>query len=169
MSASSRNGIAQFSCWFGLLENWLIALLVIFLVLFSLLQIVLRNFFSTGIIWGDTLLRHLVLWVGLLGAARATAEHKHIQVNLLSKLLSVKNARILGIISDLFAMVVTATLLYASITFIGNEMDSGVMAFGDIPNWWLETAFPLGFALMVIRLGYQLVEVLIANRGDLRT
>jgi TRAP-type C4-dicarboxylate transport system permease small subunit len=169
MSAFSRNGIVQFSRWFELLENWLIALLVVFLVLFSLLQIILRNFFSTGIVWGDTMLRHLVLWVGLLGAARATAEHKHIQVNLLSKLLSVKSARILGIICDLFAMVVTAALLYASSTFIGNEMDSGVMAFGEIPSWWLETAFPLGFALMVIRLGYQLVEELIANRGGLKT
>jgi TRAP-type C4-dicarboxylate transport system permease small subunit len=169
MNASSRNGIARFSRGFELLENWLIALLVIFLVLFSLLQIILRNFFSTGIVWGDTLLRHLVLWVGLLGAARATAEHKHIQINLLSKLLSVKSSRILDMICDLFAMVVTATLLYASLTFLGNEMDSGVVAFGDIPNWWLETAFPLGFALMVIRLGYQLVEELIANRGDLKT
>jgi TRAP-type C4-dicarboxylate transport system permease small subunit len=169
MSVISRNGIVQFSRWFELLENWLTALLVIFLVLFSLLQIILRNFFSTGIIWGDTLLRHLVLWVVLLGAARATAEHKHIQVNLLSKLLSVKNARILGIICDLFAMVVTAILLYASITFIGNEMDSGVTAFGDIPNWWLETAFPLVFALMVIRLGYHLVDELITNRSGLRT
>jgi len=169
MSAYLRNGIEQFSRWFELLENWLIALLVISLVLFSLLQIILRNFFSTGIIWGDTLLRHTVLWVSLLGAARATAEHKHIQVNLLSRLLSVKSAHILGIICDLFAMVVTATLLCASITFVGNEMDSGVMAFGDIPNWWLETAFPLGFALMAIRFAYQSVEELIANRGDLKT
>jgi TRAP-type C4-dicarboxylate transport system permease small subunit len=168
MSAASRNGIEQFSRWFELLENWLIALLVIFLVLFSLLQIVLRNFFSTGVIWGDTLLRHLVLWVGLLGAARATAEHKHIQVNLLSKLLSAKSSRILDMICDLFAMVVTATLLYASLTFLGNEMDSGVVAFGDIPNWWLETAFPLSFALMVIRFGYQCIEELIASRGGMK-
>jgi TRAP-type C4-dicarboxylate transport system permease small subunit len=168
MSAFPRNGIGQFSRWFELLENWLIALLVIFLVLFSLLQIVLRNCFSTGIVWGDSLLRHLVLWVGLLGAARATAEHKHIQVNLLSKLISSKSSRILDMICDLFALVVTATLFYASLTFIGNEMDSGVMAFGDIPNWWLETAFPLCFALMVIRLGHQLVEELTTKRVDLK-
>jgi TRAP-type C4-dicarboxylate transport system permease small subunit len=169
MSVSLRNGIVQFSHWFALIENWLIVLLVVFLVLFSLLQIVLRNFFSTGIVWGDTLLRNLVLWVGLLGAARATAEHKHIQVNLLSKVLSAKSSHILDMICDLFALVVAATLLYASLIFVDNEMDSGVVAFGEIPNWWLETAFPLCFALMAMRLGYQLVEGLTANRGNLKT
>jgi TRAP-type C4-dicarboxylate transport system permease small subunit len=169
MSAFSRNGISQFSHGFALLENWLIALLVVFLVMFSILQIILRNLFSTGIVWGDTLLRHLVLWVGLLGAARATAEHKHIQIDLLSTLLPNKGTQVLAVICNLFAAVVTATLLYASLIFIANEMDSGMEAFGDIPNWWLETAFPIGFGIMAIRFAYQFIETLIAIRGSLKT
>jgi TRAP-type C4-dicarboxylate transport system permease small subunit len=168
MNSSLRNSISQLSRWFGLLENGLIASLVIFLVLFSLVQIILRNFFSTGVIWGDTLLRQIVLWVSLLGAARAAAENKHIQIDLLPKLLPTASARVLGIISNLFATLVSATLLYASFTFVQMEMSSGTMAFVGIPNWWLETVFPLSFALMTIRFGYQFIENLSVDHGDLR-
>jgi C4-dicarboxylate transporter DctQ subunit len=168
MKAFLRNSIPRLSRWFGLLEKWLIALLVIFLVFFSFLQIILRNFFSTGLIWADSLLRQIILWVSFLGAARATAEHKHIQIDLLPKLLPGKSAHALGIISNLFAMVVSATLLYASLTFVQNEKYSGTMAFIDVPNWWLEAVFPLSFALMTIRSGFQFVQELIASQGDLK-
>ncbi len=167
MKSSLRNSILQLSRWFGLLENGLIASLVIFLVLFSMVQIILRNFFSTGVIWGDTLLRQIVLWVSLLGAARATAENKHIQIDLLPKLLPAASARALGIISNLFATLVSATLLYASFIFVQMEMSSGTMAFVGIPNWWLETVFPLSFALMTLRFGYQFIGKLSMGHGDL--
>ena len=41
------------------------------------MQVVLRQVFGGGILWCDTLLRHLVLWVGFLGAARAAGQHPH--------------------------------------------------------------------------------------------
>ncbi len=167
MKSHFHNSIPQVSRWVGALEKWLIASLVIFLVVFSFLQIVLRNFFSTGLIWGDSLLRQIVLWVSLLGAARAAAENKHIQIDLLPKLLPAASARVLGIISNLFSTAVSAILLYASITFLQSEMSSGTMAFADIPNWWLEAVFPLSFAIMTLRFGYQLVAELSADHGGL--
>ena len=160
--------ISELSRWFGVLEKWVIASLVIFLVVFSFLQIILRNFFATGLVWGDSLLRQIVLWVCLLGAARAAADNKHIKIDLLPKLLPTVGARILGIISNLFAIVVSATLFYASITFVQSEMSSGTVAFLDIPNWWLQTAFPLSFAIMTLRSGYRLVEEPDASHGDLK-
>ncbi len=168
MNTFLRKNISQVSRRFEVIETWLTASLVVFLVVFSLLQIILRNIFSTGIIWGDTLLRHIVLWVCLLGAARATADRKHIQIDLLSKLLPAGSARTLGIISNLFALAVSGLLFYASLAFIQNEMDSGITAFVGIPAWWLETAFPLGFALMAIRSAYQVVEESLAINGDLK-
>jgi TRAP-type C4-dicarboxylate transport system permease small subunit len=168
MTSLLRNSMPQLGRWFGLLENGVIASLVIFLVVFSLVQIILRNFFSTGFIWGDSLLRQIVLWVSLLGAARAAAENKHIQIDLLPKLLPAAPARVLGIVSNLFAMVVSGILLYASIIFVENEMLSGTMAFSDFPNWWLETAFPLSFALMTMRFGFQFIDKLITDDGGLR-
>ena len=37
------------------------------MVVLAFLQVVLRNVFGTGLIWADTLVRHLVLWAGFFG------------------------------------------------------------------------------------------------------
>ena len=50
------------------LENALLVGLLGFLILFSFVQIVLRNVFSIGVTWGDGLTRIIVLWLALLGA-----------------------------------------------------------------------------------------------------
>jgi len=44
-------------------EKVLIAALLTVMLLLAFLQIVLRNFFATGIDWSDSLVRYLVVWV----------------------------------------------------------------------------------------------------------
>ena len=61
------------------LEKILIAVLLTVMILMAFSQIVLRNFFSTGIAWGDALVRYLVVWVGFVGAAIAAKEGRHVQ------------------------------------------------------------------------------------------
>ena len=58
--------------WISLLEDWILVSIVLFMVLMAFLQVILRNIFDMGIIWGDILLRHLVLWIGFIGASLAT-------------------------------------------------------------------------------------------------
>ena len=72
----------------GNLEKWVLVLLLGFLTAFAVTQIILRNFFSTGFVWGDDLLRHGVLWISFLGAARATLERKHIRIDILPRILT---------------------------------------------------------------------------------
>ncbi len=73
------------------LEDSLLVILLTTLILLASTQIFLRNLFDTGLVWIDPLLRVMVLWLGLLGAAVAAREHKHIQIDILTRLLS-KNA-----------------------------------------------------------------------------
>ena len=77
-------GIIQF---FEKLEKWLFVILLGSLAAFAVLQIILRNVFATGLVWGDDLLRHGVLWISILGASRATLEKKHIRIDLLPRVL----------------------------------------------------------------------------------
>lgn len=139
-------------------EKWLLVGLVLFLTGFSLLQIVLRNFFATGYPWGDSLQRHLVLWISLLGAARATAENKHIRIDLLPRLLPSRSALALPIITDCFSLAVCTALCFASWIFVRDELVAGSLAFGNIPLWWFEVIFPISFAIMTIRFAYRLME-----------
>jgi TRAP-type C4-dicarboxylate transport system permease small subunit len=140
------------------LERWIVVILLGFTIGFALLQIILRNIFSTGVVWGDTFLRHSVLWIGLLGAARATAENKHIRIDVLTRVLPAAILPAARIFSTLVSLSVSAILCYASVTFVQNERISGYIAFAGIPLWWLEIIFPLTFALMTIRFGRQVFE-----------
>ncbi len=151
MSSRFSQTLQQAIRLYDLLEKWTIVLLMAALVLFALYQIVLRNFFSTGIVWGDIFLRHVVLWIGFLGACRATAEDKHIHIDL-SALISTRWLRsLLGLLRVVFLSAVCTVLFYASWIFLGDEKSSGYFAFLDIPYWWLQTIFPLSFLVMTLR------------------
>ncbi len=151
MSSRFSQTLQQAIRLYDLLERWTIVLMMVLLVLFALYQIVLRNFFSTGIVWGDIFLRHVVLWIGFLGACRATAEDKHIHIDL-SALISTRWLRsLLGLLRVVFLSAVCTVLFYASWIFLGDEKSSGYFAFLDIPYWWLQTIFPLSFLVMTLR------------------
>jgi TRAP-type C4-dicarboxylate transport system permease small subunit len=67
------------------IEDLLLAVLVLILVVLAGGQIVLRDFFHTGISWADPLMRQLVLWTGMLGALAAVRDEKHIALDVLQR------------------------------------------------------------------------------------
>lgn len=141
----------------GVLERWSIVLLVAFLVGFALLQVVLRNVFSTGIVWADTLTRHIVLWIGFLGACLATKEKKHISIDLLPRIFPARGSLAIGVLISMFNCIVCVTLLYASYDFVRVEREGGSIAFSGIPLWLFESIFPIAFAIMTVRFGRDLI------------
>lgn len=158
MSEAFSSAVKKASHFFGHLEKWVLIFLVTFLALFSILQIVLRNFFATGVVWGDDLLRHGVLWISFLGAARATAENKHIRIDLLPRLLPARGRFVVDLICTSFACLLCLVLLWASWNFVQGERLFGDIAFASIPYWWLELVFPFSFALMAFRFGLNLIH-----------
>ena len=53
-----------------LIENAILVSVLTSMVLVATYQVIARNFFDTGLLWGDALVRVLVLWVALVGAGR---------------------------------------------------------------------------------------------------
>lgn len=143
------------------IEKWTIIFLMSLLVVFSLMQIILRNFFLTGIVWGDDLLRHGVLWISFLGAARATVENKHIRIDLLPRLMPARGSFVLLLISALFSCLLCLVLSWASWNFVQGERLMGDIAFASIPYWWLELIFPFSFGLMALRFAFNLISGLL--------
>ena len=70
-----------------LIEKTLIVGLLSVMVGLSFFQVVLRLFFSTSLMWADVFLRHLVLWVGFLGAAVAASLGSHFAIDLVKRIL----------------------------------------------------------------------------------
>lgn len=164
MNLPFHDHIDRLSRWFARLETGVVIALVAFVTTFGLIQIILRNVFSTGLLWGDTFLRHAVLWICMLGAARAVAEDKHIHIDLLLKLLPVKLGAVLRIIANTLPVIVSAILFYSSWEFVRIERLGEDLAFGSIPVWWLQLIFPFSFMVMTVRFTARLGEILIDLR-----
>jgi TRAP-type C4-dicarboxylate transport system permease small subunit len=134
-------------------EQTLVVSFLGFMILIAFLQIVLRNFFSTGLDWGDSLLRNLVLWIGFIGATLATREGKHINIDVLSRWLPSMGKNVVTLITHLFSFLVCCALTYATLKFIRNEIQMGQKTFLNIPAWIPEMILPVTFGLMSLRFG----------------
>ena len=143
----------------NLVEEIFISLLLLAMIFLAVLQIFMRILFDGGFVWADPLLRHLVLWAGMFGAALATKHGKHITIDIFSHFLPDRGALWLNLVLNLFATVVCGFLTWAAFLFIKNEIafDSGRVLVG-IPVWVLNLIFPLAFALMAGRLSAKVYD-----------
>jgi len=134
-------------------EQTLVVSFLGFMIFIAFLQILLRNVFSTGLDWGDPLLRNLVLWIGFIGATLATKEGKHINIDVISKWLPSMGKNVATLITHLFSFLVCCALTYATLKFIRNEIQMGQKTFLNIPVWIPEMILPVTFGLMSLRFG----------------
>ena len=143
----------------NLVEEIFISLLLLAMIFLAVLQIFMRILFDGGFVWADPLLRHLVLWAGMFGAALATKHGKHITIDIFSHFLPDRGALWLNLALNLFAAVVCGFLTWAAFLFIKNEIafDSGRVLIG-IPVWVLNLVFPLTFALMAGRFSVKIYD-----------
>ncbi len=139
-------------------ETYILVFVVLIMVLFSFAQVVLRNVFDQGILWGDILLRHLVLWVGFIGASIASREGKHINIDVFSRLMKGRSRPIAQGIVYLFATFITYLLMIASWNFVMDEREYETLLFGDIAAWYFQIIIPIGFGLMAIRFALHSIE-----------
>jgi TRAP-type C4-dicarboxylate transport system permease small subunit len=146
------------------LEEILLVCLVIGMLFLGFLQILFRNLISVGIVWIDSLVRHLVLWIALLGASMATRENRHITIDILSGRVSHDHySRVQGAV-QLFSAVVCFLLVYPAIRFVQNDYVAGkTLAFG-IPLWVAQAVMPAMILVMGVRFFVQGSGKFLTNR-----
>lgn len=112
-------------------------------------QVIMRNFFDSGYAWIDIVNRHLVLVIAFLGGALATAELRHLSIDVLSKFLPKQFVKPVQMALFLFAITVSYSLLVAAISFVKSEKEFGEHIIGAIPAWTFQLVIPIGFALIL--------------------
>lgn len=149
-------------------EEILLASALCAMVLLVLVQIILRNFFSIGIMGGAEIVRHLVLWVAFLGAGLAAREGKHIKLELARHILPVRLRRIFEMITCLFSVVVCVILVFASVNFVWVDYQGGgTIAFFNTPVWILQVIIPIGYTVVALRFAARCVQTAaILVKGD---
>jgi len=121
--------------WLTRITGWLIIFFLSVMILMAFGQVVLRNFFHTSIEWGDVFLRHLVLWLGFLGAVIATERYR----------------KVIYIITNIFAAGICFLLMEAAIAFVQMEGQAGDTLILNLPTTYFIIIIPVGYAIISFR------------------
>lgn len=151
-SASLRERWESFDTALAGWEGFALNTLLFVMLAAGFIQVVLRNLFHTGILGADLLLRQGLLWLGLLGASLAArGAGRHIEIDIVSRLIPPHWANHARRLTDLFAALVCALLARASLLFLMSEFAAKSRIAGVFPAWIFQLILPAGFALMAVR------------------
>ena len=118
---------------------------------FSFLQIVLRVFFDSSLIWADALIRLLLLWLCMGGAMLASQGDRHIRIDVILHLIPIAYRKYFTIAMALFTFLVTAVIAWASFRFVMMEREFLSTVLHNIPSWPFQTIIPYSFAVISCR------------------
>lgn len=133
------------------LESALLVVILTAMIVVAGYQVVARNFFDAGILWGDSLVRVLVLWLTFVGATIASRNDEHIRIDLLGRLFSESWQKHSRRFAHLFTCLITGVFAWYSLQFVMLDYADGIVAFAGVPAWLCESVMPLGAAVISLR------------------
>ncbi|MCG8635538.1 MAG: TRAP transporter small permease [Desulfobacterales bacterium] len=134
-------------------ENYTCQFLLAFFVVLLFIQILLREFFSYSISWGEELATYLFVWFVFFGACYACRLGAHNRVTFQFKLLPRRLGVAIEAFADLVWIIFNCYFIYLSYTFVFVKMNlfwkSQTMG---IPMKYFYVVLPLAFVLMTLRV-----------------
>lgn len=137
--------------WCCRLEEGMLVVLLTAMIGVAVAQICMRMMFNFGLVWGEGLVKMLVLWVCMLGAMVAVRREKHIQIDLLSRYLPVRVNRGTRAIAYFFTAGVCFIITFYGVKFVHLDYIYQTLAFSNVPAWICELIIPFGFVVMAFR------------------
>jgi tripartite ATP-independent transporter DctM subunit len=125
----------------------------IFLVMAALplAEIVVRKTIGGGIPSSFSIVQHLTLWAGFLGALLASREGRHLQLSTAELLPEGKPREVAHLFAYTVAGGVSALLAAASIKMVMADYGGDQKVVGSIPEWSSEIVMPVTMVLIVLR------------------
>lgn len=153
----------------GVVEEGAIAFLLAFMTLLTFVQVVLRYLFNTGFVWALELTTYLFAWMVLLGMSYGVKVGSHLGVDALVRLMPLRWQRIVGVIVVLLGMLYAGLLLFGSYEYVDKMHTISVEA-EDLPiqRWVLLLCLPIGYALLMFRLGQAGWRIVTGEQQGLR-
>lgn len=149
---AGRPGIlSRINAVLHIVEDTCLVTLMLGMILMAASQILLRNVMGTSIVWGDVLVRILVLWVGMAGATAASRDGRHIRIDVASRYLPRFLRRWAEVLVALFTAVICGIAAFWSFQFVRMEWTDGTTAFARMPSWICQSVMPLGFGIISLR------------------
>lgn len=125
-----------------------------------MVNVILRYFLRSSIVWADEYTRYAIIWLTFIGGSAAVRENDHLAVTIILEI--VKSSRLKRAIVR-FAQI--AAILFTSfLTVWGGILTRSVYATGqrspslEAPMWYFYLAVPVGGLLMTYRFLRLLAE-----------
>jgi TRAP-type C4-dicarboxylate transport system permease small subunit len=133
------------------IECRLIICLLSLMITLSFGQMLSRNLFHQALVWGDILLRQLVLWTGFLGASLAIRQNKHISIDVFSSFIPANTKNKVFILTRIATAIISGFLAWAAWSFVQFEKESESILFLDLPVWIFQLILPYSFITITFR------------------
>ena len=143
------------------LETITLVMLLTGMMLLAVGQIVLREIFSTGVVWADELIKLMVLWLAMVGSIAACRENRHIRIDALSHVLPKLAIEITRILVDLFAAIVCGVIAWQSWLYLQVEIEYQDTVLVNIPAWIAHSVLPAAFLLISFRFLVLIVKQIV--------
>ncbi|MGZ8853381.1 MAG: TRAP transporter large permease, partial [Thermoanaerobaculia bacterium] len=136
---------------FALGEELLLAAVLGAMILLPIAEIAMRFLGKSGLSGSTTIVQHCTLVLSMVGAAIAARHSRLLSIGT-SSFLPERVKRAAVPIASTGAAAVSALLGAASFRFVMNERSSGKILAWNLPVWIIESALPIGFAVIAFRL-----------------
>lgn len=143
-------------------EEAAIGLLLVATTLLVFIEVVLRFFFNTGLLWAQEATLYMSAWMVLMGASWGIREGAHIGVDALVKKFSPTMQKAITLTALALCLIYCGLFLYGSWVYLSKMKMIGIeMEDIAIEKWKAMLCLILGFGLLALRiltLGYQVIK-----------
>lgn len=135
-------------------ERWLLLGFYAMIVATIVVEVVRRFVLSYSSIWGEEIARYAFIYLAWVGASAAVKDRAHIRIDVLLHYLPNRGKAAIYLFGDFCMLGLAVLALYTAIESLQISIKFGSVTHGlRISLAWFLAAVPLGFSLMIYRLG----------------
>ena len=131
----------------------------------TILLVVLRYVFNSGIYGGNELISYLFVYTTALGAAVPISRDDHIEITVFVEQLPERVRKAADIISLFFIAMLNLVLIFLSVPWM-KKVGSFESPTLRIPNGWVQFGVPLGCAAVVLLSVLRIVRLYMEGKHD---
>jgi len=147
-------------------EEWTAAVLLIALSLLTMLQVIMRYFFSLPLPWVEEAARYLMIFMIFIASAAALYKKDHLSIEIINFLLPEKKLRFFSIFQQAVVTVFMVVVAYVGYEFLMTQISIGQKSPAmQLPMAGPMSAVLIGALLMVISGIGSILVLFTARKG----
>ena len=137
--------------------RWFIILAYAYFFVIIISEVAMRYFFAHSTTWGEMTARYAFVYFAYFATAEAFRHDEHIRIDLIPNRLKPNARKILETYIDLLCVAISIAVIWYSIQLMQIQQMANIRMHALPLNLsWVQLALPLGWGLMIIRIGQRL-------------